>query len=125
MKPLRYAIFCYDSEAAIEAWTKARDEEVMTKHGHTNRRLIDERKLGPHLRLMPTTTAVSIRAGEEPLILDGPFAETKEQLLGLWVIECDTLEEAIEAGRELSNNKGTGTLEIRPLRFYAEGAALP
>lgn len=122
---MRYAVFCYDSEAAIEAWSKARDEEVMSKHGRTNQKLIDEKKLGPHLRLMPTTAAVSIRAGEEPLILDGPFAETKEQLLGLWIIDADTLEEAIAAGRELSNNKGTGTLEIRPLRFYAEGAALP
>ena len=121
---MRYAVFCYDSEAAIEAWSKARDEEVMSKHGRTNQKLIDEKKLGPHLRLMPTTAAVSIRAGEEPLILDGPFAETKEQLLGLWIIDADTLEEAIAAGGELSNNKGTGTLEVRPLRVFAEGAAL-
>lgn len=122
---MRYAILCYDSEAAIEAWSKVREEEVMSKHGRTNDRLVGEGKLGPHLRLMPTTAAVSIRAGEEPLVIDGPFAETKEQLLGLWLVECDTLEEAIAAGRELSNNKGTGTLEIRPLRAFLAGAPLP
>jgi hypothetical protein len=57
-------------------------------------------------------------------ILDGPFAETKEQLLGFYIIECETLEQAIEAGRQLAGPRESGSLEIRPMRSVHEGVGL-
>ena len=62
-----------------------------------------------------------MRSGREPLVIDGPFAETKEQLLGFYVVDCATLEEAIEAARELGRGE-TGALEIRPLRLFQPGS---
>ncbi len=52
-------------------------------------------------------------------MLDGPFAETKEQLLGLWIIDADSDEEALETAKKLAGHKATGSLEVRPLRYLA------
>jgi hypothetical protein len=69
---------------------------------------------------MPTTTATTVRGGAEPLVLDGPFAETKEQLLGFYVVDCATLEEAIDTGRQLVGQ--SGAMEVRPIRSFSPGA---
>jgi hypothetical protein len=76
-------------------------------------------KLGPVARLMPTTTATTVRTGREMMVLDGPFAETKEQMLGFYLFDCDTLEEVIEAARELVSEPGA--MEIRPVKFFHPG----
>jgi hypothetical protein len=74
---------------------------------------------------MPTTAATTLRAGAEPLVLDGPFAETKEQLLGFYVVECATLEEAIDAARLLMEPRMAAglmsALEIRPISVFHPG----
>ena len=114
-----YAIFCYNNEAAVDAWPKEKDDAVMASHrGHMGK-LAARGKLGPVARLMSTSTATTVRAGREPLIIDGPFAETKEQLLGFYVVDCETLEEAIEVARGFLSD--TGSLEIRPVRFFERG----
>jgi hypothetical protein len=76
-------------------------------------------RLGPVLRLMPTTTATTLRKGDDPIVLDGPFAETKEQLLGLFVVECASLEQAIETTKDLARaSSSKGSFEIRPLELF-------
>jgi hypothetical protein len=68
--------------------------------------------------LAPTTTATTVRIADgKPLITDGPFAETKEQLAGYYILDCENLDEAIEwAGRIPTGCKGAeGCIEIRPL----------
>jgi hypothetical protein len=67
---------------------------------------------------MPTTTATHIRSGRDPTVIDGPFAETKEQLLGLYILDCPTLEDAIRAAKLLAREKPHGTLEIRPVAVF-------
>ncbi|MFI0410514.1 YciI family protein [Actinomadura sp. 3N508] len=66
-------------------------------------------------RLHPTDTATTVRTrGGETLLSDGPFAETKEQILGFDLIDCADLEEALEiASRHPC--AGTGAIEVRPL----------
>jgi hypothetical protein len=81
--------------------------------------LKDEGKLGPVARLMPTTTATHIRTGKSPVVVDGPFAETKEQLLGFYLIDCATLDDAIETAKRLAAEKPHGTLEIRPVSVFS------
>ena len=85
---MQYAILCYHDEAAVNALTKEQDDALMAELELVRRKL--EAKLGPIARLMPTTAATTLRAGAEPLVIDGPFAETKEALLGFYVIECAT-----------------------------------
>ena len=57
------------------------------------------------------------------MIIDGPFAETKEQLLGIYVVECATFDDAIETARSLGRDE-TGAFEIRPLRSFERGGSL-
>ena len=114
-----YAIICYNSEAEVEAWSKEKDDAVMASHQGNMAKLAARGKLGPVARLMSTSTATTLRPGREPLVIDGPFAETKEQLLGFYMVDCATLEEAIEAARGFMNE--TGALEIRPVRFFDHG----
>ena len=96
-----YAILCYHDEELVGSWTKEEDDAVLAKRALVTDRLAGEGKLGPVARLMPTTSAVTVRSGSEPLVLDGPFAETKEQLLGFYLVDCASLEEAIAAAREM------------------------
>ena len=64
--------------------------------------------------LQPTTTATTVRVrGGEVLLTDGPFAETKEQLAGYYVIEGESLDEAIELAAQVPG-AAHGTIEIRP-----------
>jgi hypothetical protein len=111
-----YAILCYNLESVVGAWSKEKDAEVMAHHGALLDKLVAQGKLGPVARLMPTTTATTVRSGREPLVLDGPFAETKEQFLGFYVVDCETLDEVIEIARELTME--TGAHEIRPIRMF-------
>src|SRR5258707_10199260 len=79
-----YCILCNNLESEIEAWTREKEAAVMAKQEAVTHKLAAEGRLGPVGRLMPTTTAMTVRASREPLVLDGPFAETKEQLLGFY-----------------------------------------
>jgi hypothetical protein len=109
-----YAIICYHSEAAVNAWSKEKDDAVMAQHQEVLSQIAAKGKLGPTARLMPTTTATTVRAGRQLAVLDGPFAETKEQLLGFFLIDCENLEEAIEYAKQLATDSG-GTMEVRPV----------
>ena len=76
-------------------------------------------KLGPVARLMPTTAATTLRKDREPaLVMDGPFAETKEQLLGFYIVDCDNLEEALAIAQDLGRANPGGAYEIRPVAAF-------
>lgn len=117
---MQYAVLCYHDEAEVEGWTKAEDDAVLAKRAKVSDRMAAAGRLGPVARLMPTTAATTVRNGREPVILDGPFAETKEQLLGFYVIDCETLEDAIAFARELGAGE-SGALEVRPIRLFRPG----
>jgi hypothetical protein len=120
-----YAILCYDSEDVVGAWTKEEDHAAMVKLGVVQQKLAQEGRLGPVARLMPTTAATTLRKGKETLVIDGPFAETKEQLLGFFVVECSGLEQAIETAKELGRaSSSAGCYEIRPLSLFQPGGVV-
>ena len=120
---MQYAILCYDSEEVVSAWTKEQDDAVLAALDVVKEKLRREGRLGPTARLMPTTTATTIRKGKEAIVLDGPFAETKEQLLGFYVVECDSLEQAIETAKDLARSSNSpGAYEVRPLRLFIPGS---
>src|ERR1700674_5653 len=96
-----YDILCYDREDIVESWAPEQDAAAIAKLDVVTTKLAREGRLGPVARLMPTTTATTLRKGKETIVLDGPFAETKEQLLGFFIVECASLEQAIETAKEL------------------------
>lgn len=116
---MQYTILCYHDEKVVCAWSKAEDDAVMARLHQVHEKLAANGKLGPVVRLLPTTTATTLRKDREPpLVIDGPFAETKEQLLGFYVVNCETLEEATDIARELGRANPGGCYEIRPIGLF-------
>ncbi|MGU3359606.1 YciI family protein [Methylobacterium sp. M6A4_1b] len=114
-----YAILCYKDEDVVTAWSADEDAAVMGRLGQVHERLVNEGKLGPSLRLLPTTSATTLRkAGDPPLVIDGPFAETKEQLLGFYVVDVADLDEALAIARDLAAANPGGAYELRPVLLY-------
>jgi len=119
-----YAILCYNSEDAIGAWSKDYHDETMARLAVVQDKLDKQGRLGPVARLLPTTAATTLRKGREEMVIDGPFAETKEQLLGFYIVDCSTLDEAVETARELARaSSSAGAFEIRPVSVFRPGSA--
>ena len=116
-----YAFLCYHDEAVVNGWSKEEDDAVLAKRRVVTDKLAKNSKLGPALRLMPTTAATTVRMGRDPVVLDGPFAETKEALLGFYVIDCDSLEDAIEHAKQIGRDESV-VFEIRPVRLFLPGS---
>ena len=117
-----YAILCYHDEDFVGSWTKEQDEAVMKKLAVVQEKLAHQGRLGPVARLLPTTAATTLRKDDPPMVLDGPYAETKEQLLGFYLIDCKNLDEALDVAKDLGAANPGGAYEIRPVGMYAPGS---
>jgi hypothetical protein len=120
-----YAILAYHDEAVVEGWTAEEDKAVMEGLSEVHGRLKREKRVGPTARLGSTRDAVTLRVSDKAVVLDGPFAETKEQLLGFYVVDCETRDEAIGMARDLNRANPTAVYEIRPIRLYRPGNPFP
>ncbi|CAN7585587.1 YciI family protein [Mesorhizobium sp. LjNodule214] len=120
-----YAILAYHVEQTVQSWTPDEDAALMDDLLEVNARLTREGKLGPAARLGATAEAATLRGPGDGMVIDGPFAETKEQLLGLYVLDCASQEEAIATARDLRRVNPTAVYEIRPIMLYLPGAPLP
>src|SRR5262249_31782173 len=114
---MRYMFLMYSRETP-EGPSPEEVDYLIRTHGA----LIDEaRQKGVLLAvegLKPTHTATTVRPqGGKVMVTDGPFAETKEQLAGYYILECRDLEEAVEWARRIPTScKGeSGCVEIRPV----------
>jgi len=114
---MRYMLLIYTNENATQTAEQA--QEVKDAHWAA----MDEATRRGFLRgaepLFPTSTATTVRAHDGKVVLtDGPFAETKEQLAGYYILECDNLDEAIEIAGKIPTacGGGSGSIEIRPIR---------
>ncbi len=116
-----YAILCYHDEDFVGSWSREQDQEVMKKLAVVQEKLAKQGRLGPVARLLPTTAATTLRKENPPLVLDGPYAETKEQLLGFYLIDCQNLDEALDVARDLGAANPGGAYEIRPVGMFAPG----
>jgi hypothetical protein len=116
-----YAILCYHDEDTVGSWSKEQDAAVMKKLTVVQDKLAKQGRLGPVARLLPTTAATTLRKDDPPVVIDGPYAETKEQLLGFYVIDCKNLDEAIDVARDLAAVNPGGAYEIRPVGMMTQG----
>jgi hypothetical protein len=112
---MQYLLLIYGDEAALEGATDADRQAVLEEYnkvasGYAERGVM---RGGDELAPSSSATTVRIRNGEQ-LVTDGPFAETKEQLGGYFVIEVDDLDTAIELAAKLPGAH-TGSIEVRPL----------
>lgn len=116
-----YSVLCYNDEATVFSWTKEEDDAVMTRLSVVHEKWEKAGKLKPSIRLLPTSAATTLRKKDNE-ILDGPYAETKEQLLGFYIIEVENLEEGLAFARELAAANPGGAYELRPIMIYNNGA---
>jgi hypothetical protein len=115
---LLYAILAYYVEAETTSWTAAEDAALMTDLNQVHNRLTRQGQLGPAARLDATLKARTLRGPGTCVVLDGPFAETKEQLLSFYVVDCTSDDAAIDANP-------SAVYEIRPVSLFRPGKAIP
>jgi hypothetical protein len=87
--------------------------------------MLREKSIGPAAWLGATRDACVLRGNGKGVVTDGPFTESKEQLLGFYVIDCADRDAAIAAARDLRKVNPSAIYEIRPLRLYRPGLPFP
>ncbi len=109
---MRYMLLIYQDETALDDAAREKCYGESTQLAH------DIKASGQYLAaapLLPTATATSVRVrGGKRLVTDGPFAETREQLGGYYLIEANDLDAAIDIAARIPGARD-GTIEIRPL----------
>jgi hypothetical protein len=118
-----YAILAFHVEEHVASWTAEEDTALMLDLNKVHDRLVQEGRLGPAARLGATNGACVLRGPGKGVVTDGPFTETKEQLLGFYVIDCADRDAAIAAARELRQANPSAMYEIRPVTLYRPGVA--
>ena len=100
------------------------DEKLLGAMGKFNEEMVKAGVMLAGEGLHPSSKGVRVRfSGTNRTVTDGPFAETKEQLLGFFVVDCASLEQAIETAKDLGRaSSSNGSYEIRPLRLFRPGS---
>lgn len=117
-----YSILIYVAEDAVAALAPGEEDAHIARHLQIHEKLAAQGKLGPCARLMETATAKQLRTGGTPMVIDGPFAETKEQLLGFYIVDVESEQEAIDIARSLPSLNTV--FEIRPVKLFFPGCGL-
>jgi len=120
---MMYAVLCYNNEEMVCGWTKEQDDAVMAQLSKVHDTWEKAGKLKPSIRLLPTSAATTLHK-QKDMVLDGPFAETKETLLGFYIIDVSGLDEAVAFARELAAANPGGAYELRPIHLYLPGAPI-
>ena len=107
------------------SWTPEEDAALMANLQRAHERVNEKGRLGPAARLGGTGKARTLRGPGAGIVIDGPFAETKEQLLGFYVVDVASEDAAIEAARELRRVNPSAVYEIRPVALYRPGVPFP
>lgn len=121
---MQYLLLIYGDEHAMDeamgTASEAEQAESMKAWFDYTDWLVEKGWMRAGEALEPTATATSVRAiTGEPVLTDGPFAETKEQLGGFYLIETDDLDDAIEAAGRCPGAR-YGTIEVRPIAVLPE-----
>jgi hypothetical protein len=122
---MKYLLALFGDESNYSDRTPEQQAEVMKAWDAYTSAVIDA---GVHLGgegLQPSSTAttIQIRESEDPIVTDGPFAETKEQLLGYYLLDCKDLDDALAWAKRIP--MPGGTVELRPVMDYeAAGSEL-
>src|SRR6267154_2504913 len=120
-----YAILAYHVEEDVASWTPQDDAAVMLDLNKIHDRFQQEGSIGPAARLGATKAACVLRGPGKGVVIDGPFTESKEQLLGFYVMDCADRDAAIAAARDLRRANPGAMYEIRPVRLYRPGVPFP
>ena len=120
---MRYLILIYGDEKTLMDTPSDEMDAYLKTWWEYDQWLLDQgwHRGGEALQPTPTASTVRVRDGKT-LTTDGPFAETKEQLGGYYLIECDNLDQAIEAAARIPSSP-TGSTEIRPIQEFDQAGS--
>jgi len=112
---MKYAILIYDVPERLESFDDASTAEMYRDYEKFAMGLDETGRMrgGEQLSMVSTTTLTNDRG--DVVVHDGPFAETKEQLGGFFLVECESLDEALEAARSIPSLRFGGVVEVRPV----------
>jgi hypothetical protein len=112
---MRYVLLIYAREAEWEAKSPSEREAVMREHAQLDDELVRGRRWKACDALQPTRTATTVRVRDgKTLVTDGPFAETKEQLGGFYLVDARDLDDAIAIAARIPPARW-GAIEVRPV----------
>jgi hypothetical protein len=118
-----YALLAYHEEQDVQSWTDEEDAALMASLQKVHERLHSTGSLGPAARLGATAGARTVLG--KALVVDGPFTETKEALLGFYVLDFETIDQAVEAALSFQAANPGARYEIRPIALYLPGTPIP
>jgi hypothetical protein len=119
---MQYLLLIYREEAAAERVTKGDQEAMHNEYDVFTKAIIKSGQFKAGDALQPTRTATTVRVrGGKALTTDGPFAETKEQLVGYYLVEAKNLDEATGIAARIPNARD-GSIEVRPIMVMARPA---
>ncbi len=121
---MKYAFTIYGDESQRESATPEQQEQMSQAYGALSQEMEQKGVLVAGDGLYPTATATTVRVRDgERDVTDGPFAETKEQLGGFYVLDVKDLDEAIEWAAKIPGSQ-VGSVEIRPVMVFDEAGNL-
>src|SRR3954471_15056 len=117
---MKYLCLIYNDEREMGTMPRPAGEQMMAEYGQ----FTEDIKKSGHYKggdaLEPSTTATTVRVRQGKVsATDGPFAETKEQLGGFYMIEAKDLNDAIQVASRIPGAK-SGSVEVRPVRVFAQ-----
>jgi hypothetical protein len=115
---MQYLLLIYDEEAKLNAMSEAESGAFLQAYGQFSREINQSGHYKAGEALTPVSTATTVRVREgKTLTTDGPFAETREQLGGFYLIEAKDLDEAIAIAAKIPSAK-LGSIEVRPIMRF-------
>ena len=113
---MQYLLMIYGNENAMATAKREDIQAMFGKYMAVTQEMKDKKVYIGGNPLQPTSTATSVRVRDgQTVTTDGPFAETKEQLGGYYLVDCKNLDEAIEYAAKIPG-AALGTIEVRPVR---------
>ncbi len=118
---MQYLLMCCIDE---EAWGKipeSQRDKIMQEYGEFEQSIVKSGHYRAGAKLGPSSTSTTVREKDgKPVITDGPFVETKEQLGGYHLVECRDLDEAISIAVRIPSIRVGGSIEVRPVALASE-----
>ena len=116
---MQYLLMIYRNEAELGKLGPAERKQMMADYGAFTQSIVQSGHFKAGDGLQPTTTATTVRVREgKTLTTDGPFAETREQLGGYYLIDAKDLDTALGIAARIPGAK-TGSIEVRPVMVYS------
>ncbi len=113
---MRYILLIYGDEKAFAGMSPEETDSVMGEYDKYSAWLEEKGWIRAGDPLADTDKATTVRqANGKVLVTDGPYTETKEQLGGYYIVECENLDEAIEAAKRIPTVASGGSVEVRPI----------